>query len=67
MNVASPSFDLSRRRILLLMVTSIDLEIYFYTIDLGSNLWDHTQKKILTDHVADQRLRIILAYNYQFD
>ena len=49
------------------MVTSIDLESYFYATSLGSNIWDHTQKKFLTDHVADQRLIIIQGLNRQFD
>ena len=49
------------------MVTSIGLKSYSCATGLGSNLWGHTQKKILTDHVADQRLRIIQGLNHQFD
>ena len=49
------------------MVTSISLKIYSCAIGLGLNLRDHTQKKILTDHVANQRLRIVQGFNRQFD
>ena len=41
------------------MVISIGSKIYSYATGLRLNLWGHTQKKFLTDHVADQRLRII--------
>ena len=49
------------------MITLIGLESYFYATGLGSNQWDHTQKKFLTDHVADQRLRIVQRLNHQFN
>ena len=49
------------------MVTSIGLKIYFYATSLDMNLWGHTQKKFLIDHVADQRLRIVQGFNHQFD
>ena len=49
------------------MIILIGLKIYFYASGLGSNLWGHTQKKFLTDHMADQRLRIIQEFNRQFD
>ena len=41
------------------MVTLIGIEDYFYTTNLGLNLWDYSQKKFLTNHMADQWLRII--------
>ena len=46
------------------MVTSIGLENYSYATGLGSNLWGHTQKKFLSNHVADQQLKIILGFNH---
>ena len=49
------------------MVTSISLKIYFYIISLGSNLWGRTQKKFLTNHMADQRLKIVQGFDRQFD
>ena len=49
------------------MHTSISAESSSCTIDLGSNLWGYTQKKFLTDHVTDQRLRIVQGLNRQFD
>ena len=40
---------------------------FISTTSLGLNLWGHTQKKILTDHMADQWLRIVQGLNHQFD
>ena len=49
------------------MVTSIGTENYFCATDLGSNLWGHTQKKLSSDQIADQQLRIVWGYNHQYD